>query len=787
MKNHLIIHGHFYQPPREEAWTGLVPRQTSAAPFHDWNCRITRECYAANTASRFLRYDGRIEDIINNYEILSFNFGPTLLGWIRSNAPYIYEAILEADARSVTQNGGHGNAIAQSYNHTILPLDSPKDARIQIHWGLRDFFAHFGREAEGIWLPETAVNERVIDILIEFGIRFIILSPWQGRSIQADGTKEASNLGDEPVPYWRSYRIDGTRGSIAAFFYNHELASGISFEHYLKSADSLYTRLLQYHKNADPAHLVHTATDGEVYGHHEPFGDMCLAALRRRVEAGDKFRFTNYGSYLESHPPEYRAVLKKGEEERGTSWSCVHGVSRWYKDCGCSTGGRKGWNQRWRSPLRRAFETLSGRIRELYREECERRCSADPEDILRNYIEVKSGLMSRDEFAVKFLKSGASDEDARRKLFTLLEGNVFRMYMFTSCGWFFADLGGIEPVQNILYALKAAHLFQEFSNEDLRTLLLSILFEAKSNLPEIGTGSDIAVGKENPLPDGVQAASYFFILRVVTKNTISAGESYGCFEFLSINDEDGEEDAQSARIDIIDTTREKSFSFRFSSISEDRRMKIRVKDMRSSSPPHILDLAALPEELRYKISDYLVASTTSAFSEIASSLFDEVRSAVMRSHELVDEPPAIIMRSAELSLNALLSEHMPLPEEDLDEEKTKNLEDLFQFAADFAISLEKQQLLSDLTNYLWAYFDRNTHKLADCTCGYLLRLLGAARKAGLEPDITIAQKIVFSHVKKLRESANRTKPMIEKIGALTEAMGIYADDIIHRPSGPELP
>ncbi|HKK64673.1 MAG TPA: glycoside hydrolase, partial [Clostridia bacterium] len=244
MKNYLVFHGHFYQPPREDPWTGIVAIQPSAAPFHDWNHRITRECYAANAASRVLRFDGRIEDIINNYKILSFNFGPTLFWWLKSHAPHVYEAIIEADRLSVTLNSGHGNAIAQAYNHTILPLDSADDSRLQIEWGLADFEYHFGRKSEGIWLPETAINEGVADILLDLGVKYVILSPWQAEAIYAEGSEEWQELESEPAPFWRPYKIERPGGDLAAFFYNQELAQGISFEHYLRSADALYNRLL---------------------------------------------------------------------------------------------------------------------------------------------------------------------------------------------------------------------------------------------------------------------------------------------------------------------------------------------------------------------------------------------------------------------------------------------------------------------------------------------------------------------------------------------------------------
>ncbi|MFP4618294.1 MAG: DUF3536 domain-containing protein [Spirochaetaceae bacterium] len=789
MKNALILHGHFYQPPREHPWTGLIPYQDSAAPFHDWNRRINKECYAANTASRFLRYDGRIEDIINNYEILSFNFGPTLLGWLHRHAPHIHEAIVEADRRSVEYNNGHGNAIAQSYNHTILPLDAKEDARLQIRWGLRDFYSHFGREAEGMWLPETAVDGSVLDILIEEGLKYVILSPWQAKSIKADGSREKTLLEGKPAPSWRPYRIERKRGSIAAFFYNHELASGISFEHYLRSADSLYTRLLGYHNDADPGHLVHTATDGEVYGHHEPFGDMCLAALRRHVENGDKFVFTNYGAYLEKNSPAYTAVLAEGEGKRGTSWSCFHGVSRWYKNCGCSTGGKEGWNQKWRTPLRTGVTAVSGELREIYRSRCAALSSVDPEYILDRYIEVKAGLVRREDFAKEILDKDTISAEKREELFTLLEGNVYRMYMFTSCGWFFADISGLEPVQNILYALKAIALYEPFTNKDLYSLLRSHLEEAKSNIPSYGSGADIMDTVSGELPDGVEAATYFFVIYLVSKE-VPEECGYGFFSLLSIKKERRTDRHTDAVITLTDTTREKKFSFRFSAEQDNSQtLTIQVEDLLEREAPFSLDLSKLPVDLRSKIRSFLVNSTEKSFADIASSLFEEAGNAIIRTSELKMKPSSIITKTAEISLHSLIFAALPDRHTPLTGKTAEELEKLFDFAATYGIELETEQIAAEISEYLWWYSEKMKKGSCGPDCDILIRILGALRRGGIEPDLTIPQKHVFSHARSWRKKLEETESLgkdereeLYRVIGICNAMGIYADDLMHRVS-----
>ena len=539
----LILHGHFYQPPRENPDTGIVPQQRSAHPATDWNTRITHECYRANAFSRYLTYDGRISAIVNTYEHLSFNFGPTLLHWLLDEFPDTYERIIEADRRSVERFGGHGNAIAQGYNHTILPLDSEEDARIQILWGLEDFSFHFKRKAEGIWLPEAAINQQIIDLLAEQGISFVILSPWQAESIEVTPGGDFIPLEDKPAPFHTPYLLETTHGgSIAAFFYEPELASGISFGHYLRDADALLAsiRKLAISKDGNPVPLLHTATDGEIYGHHEPYGDMCLAALIRKINSAEDLRFTNYGEYLEHHPPVLRARLKAGESGKGTSWSCAHGVSRWYKDCGCKTGGDADWNQAWRGPLRKAFQNLATTLKQIFVSQAHLFGDHEPQEVLRSYGSVLSGRIAPEQFISDLVKDQQPDLDPCQMtaMLMLLEGQKFSQYMFTSCGWFFSDLSGIEPRQNIRYALQAIQLYQRFTDKDLFASLAHDLEHAASNVTDAGTGKDLLDSSIPHLPHGAESAAYFAMNRMVARPDRYI-DTYGIFRLADIHTRDG--------------------------------------------------------------------------------------------------------------------------------------------------------------------------------------------------------------------------------------------------------
>src|SRR5215831_2426390 len=368
MERYICIHGHFYQPPRENAWLEFVELQDSAYPFHDWNERITAECYAPNGMARIL--DGsNIEKITNNYAHISFNFGPTLLAWLAEKEPDTYQTILDADTESRQRFSGHGSAIAQAYNHTILPLSNSRDKYTQVYWGIRDFEFRFGRKPEGMWLPETAVDLETLDILAGFGLRFTILSPYQAkrtRRIGARAWKDASGGKVDPSMAYAVRLPSGRR--IAVFFYDGPISQAIAFEHLLDKGEAFADRLTSAFSDARRwPQIVHIATDGETYGHHHKKGEMALGYAIHHIEKNHPGMITNYGQYLERHPP-----AREAEVWECSAWSCAHGVERWNSNCGCNSGGYPQWNQEWRRPLRQALDwlrdTIAGPFEEKSRE-----------------------------------------------------------------------------------------------------------------------------------------------------------------------------------------------------------------------------------------------------------------------------------------------------------------------------------------------------------------------------------------------------------------------------------
>ncbi len=497
---YLTIHGHFYQPPRENPWTGVIPRQEGAAPAHDWNERITDESYRPNARSRVMGAGNLIEEIVNNYATLSFDFGPTLLVWLERNAPGVYRQILEGDRLSLRLQNGHGNAIAHVYNHMIMPLANYRDKRTQVAWGLRDFEWRFGRKSEAIWLAETAVNLETIRVLIEYGIRYIILSPFQARRVrplERSGTWTETRGGkvDATRPY-RFYLRDSRRRRVAeryidVFFYDGPLAAAISFGHRLHSAPGFADQIAEAGSAMRGGGLVSIATDGEVYGHHEPFADMCLSYLIRREAPRRGFEFVNYGRALDLIPPTHEVDLEFGENDEGTAWSCAHGVGRWERDCGCSTGGRPEWHQKWRTPLRRGFDMVRDRLVETYLEQVSPLVH-DPWAVRDDYILVllDPSRATRQALLDQHARRPLGTEE-RRLLWSLLESQRYAMYMYASCGWFFADISGIETIQNMAYAARAIELARSWQTLDVEKILLEYLAEAASNVPELGNGAEL--------------------------------------------------------------------------------------------------------------------------------------------------------------------------------------------------------------------------------------------------------------------------------------------------------
>jgi len=488
MERYVCIHGHFYQPPRENPWLEAVESQDSAYPYHDWNERITTECYAPNSASRILDRDNRIVQIVNNYARMSFDFGPTLLAWLEENALDVYEAILAADRESQQTFSGHGSALAQAYNHIILPLADGHDKYTQVLWGIRDFEHRFGRKPEGMWLPETAVDLETLDIMAELGIQFTILAPHQASRVRRIGGRSWRDLSGGHIDPTKAYMLRlPSRRKISLFFYDEPIARAVAFEGLLSSGEQVSERLTNGFSDERPwAQIVHIATDGETYGHHHRHGDMALAYALHHIQSNGMARLTNYGEYLERHPPTHEVAVFEN-----TSWSCSHGIERWRSDCGCSTGGRPGWNQAWRAPLRETLDWLRDEMAPRY-EEHAGKLLKDPWDARNDYINVILDRSSEniERFFSRHAIRRLRDHDKVTAL-KLLELQRHGMLMYTSCGWFFSDISGIETVQVIQYAGRAIQLAQELFGEKLEPRFLELLEQAKSNIPEHQDGRRI--------------------------------------------------------------------------------------------------------------------------------------------------------------------------------------------------------------------------------------------------------------------------------------------------------
>ncbi|MDC4224400.1 MAG: ROK family protein [Candidatus Manganitrophus sp.] len=469
MKRYLCIHGHFYQPPRENPWLEEVELQDSAHPYHDWNERISAECYLPNTAARIVDHENRILDIVNNYTKISFNFGPTLLSWMERAQPEVYRKILEADQISLRERGGHGNALSQVYNHLIMPLASRRDKVTQVRWGIADFESRFQRKPEGMWLPETAVDLESLQVLAEEGIRFTILAPHQARRIRRiapDGKKREAEgkweevEGIDPTRSYRCFLSDGL--FIDLFFYDGPISHSVAFDRLLRSGEAFVDRLKGgFSDQRDWPQLLHIATDGESYGHHFAHGDMALAYTLQEIERQQIAEWTNYGEYLSKNPPAYEVEIVEQ-----SAWSCFHGVERWRSNCGCQSGGHPDWNQRWRQPLREGFDALKGSLDLLF-ETKGKRLFKDPWEARDHYITLirkrEENQLTWEE-AERFLtqqQARTLTPLEREEAIQLLEMQRNALLMFTSCAWFFDEISGLEATQNLKYAGRAIQLAKE--------------------------------------------------------------------------------------------------------------------------------------------------------------------------------------------------------------------------------------------------------------------------------------------------------------------------------------
>jgi alpha-amylase/alpha-mannosidase (GH57 family) len=487
MEKYVCIHGHFYQPPRENPWLEEVELQDSAYPYHDWNEKITDECYRQNAASRILGPDKKIIDIVNNYLSISFDFGPTLLSWLERHSPEVYKSVIDADKKSREIFSGHGAAIAQAYNHIVMPLANRVDKRTQVVWGIRDFESRFGRKPEGMWLPETAADMETLDICAQNDIKFTILAPHQARRIRQIGSEQWKNIERDKIDTTQPYLCRLASGrTINLFFYHGPTAQEVSSGRLLQNGEVFAKKLawIFTEKGQEPQ-LAHIAVDGETFGHHYRYADMALAYCLHYTKSKNLAKITVYGEYLEKFPPVYEVEIYEN-----SSWSCSHGVERWKSNCGCCYGRFPCGQQQWRAPLREGMNWLRDRLAEIYESKMAKYVS-DPWELRNKYIAAINDRTIKN--TEQFISSAAGKEltlDEKVIFLKLLEMQRNALLMFTSCGWFFDDISGIETVQIMQYAARAIQLAKEIDQKDFEPGFEDILQKATTNVREFANGKE---------------------------------------------------------------------------------------------------------------------------------------------------------------------------------------------------------------------------------------------------------------------------------------------------------
>ncbi len=490
---YICIHGHFYQPPRENPWLNQIEVQDSAYPFHDWNERISHECYGPNAKARILEDKGRLTELLNNYRFISFNFGPTLLSWLEKSEKSVYEQIIQADIDSYKARDGHGNAIAQAFNHIIMPLASRRDKITQVIWGINDFKLRFSREPEGMWLPETAVDTETLEILIDNGIKYTILAQKQALKFRNLSTEPWIETNSDAIDPSRPYlcRLSQNR-SITLFFYDGPISQSIAFEGLLHSGEAFKNRLMSaFSPERNWNQLVNIATDGESYGHHHRFGEMALAYAINAINTDPEVKLTNYGEYLALNPPEAEAQFHEN-----SAWSCAHGVGRWSTDCGCCIAPKPNWNQKWRAPLREGLNLVRDRVDKIFESQL-KDLIKDPWASRDQYINLIINENHKNSVFLKRHELKPLRKGAKELVLKMLEMQRNRMYMFTSCGWFFDDIAGLEALQILRYAAAALQIAQLF-DPLLTKEFLSILSLARSNENPGLSGADLFTQKIIP-------------------------------------------------------------------------------------------------------------------------------------------------------------------------------------------------------------------------------------------------------------------------------------------------
>ncbi|HEX7928703.1 MAG TPA: DUF3536 domain-containing protein [bacterium] len=777
MPTHLVIHGHFYQPPRENPWTGMVEREPSAAPAHDWNERILGECYRPNAWARIVDGFGRVERIVNNYAAINFNFGPTLFNWMVEHAPAAYQRVLEADRLSQARFGGHGNAIAQGYNHAILPLCNERDRVTQIRWGLADFHSRFGRMAESLWLPETAANDNVMGSLIDAGLQYVILSPYQAERVRPLGHHDWHSVVDGNVDTGQAYKYfhrDGSGRSIAIFFYDGPLSRAIAFEGALHSSQVLLDRMAL--SVGEGNRLVHVATDGETYGHHTHFGDRTLA-YSLEIEARQRgFTLTNYGQFLEEHPPTQEAEIKPGPNGEGTSWSCAHGVGRWYRDCGDSTGAGEGWNQAWRTPLRNALDFLrDAAIGPV--EESRGRIFPDPWAARDAYVGVVlTNGATRQDFLGRNAAQGLSPEDQVRAL-SLMELQRHAMTMYTSCGWFFADIAGLEAVQVMKYAGRVMDYLQELNLPAPRDRFLEILSEAKSNMPGKGNGADIFRREVDPLRMTPQRFAAHFAISGLLDGRAEAQEgSIGGFQYSR---KDGRQETRgritmaTGRVHLEGAATGRVHEFMHAALyiggvdfycvlrpySGDRRFKAAedrlwtefangslltlLRVSQDEFGPEEYDLQHVLPRGRQRILEHVFADLIQRFDDQYSRLYEDNRAIIEQLRDAGFEMPPELTAAAEFALGWRLEQEVRKQRRSVDPETYRTARNIVDEASARGFNIQRASVRRTFEEMVLEAVRRVARQPDQDSVAAALALVHLSRDLRMTPNLEPAQEVLY--------------------------------------------
>ncbi len=778
-KAYLTIHGHFYQPPRENPWLESIELQDSALPFHDWNARINAECYNPNSFSKIVDGNNKILNIINNYSLMSYNFGPTLMSWLEVYSPLTYERIIKADVESIHDFSGHGNAIAQVYNHMIMPLANIRDKYTQAIWGIEDFKYRFGRLPEGIWLAETAVDDETLEVLVDCGIKFTILSPYQAEKVRPlqGSTKTWTDVSwgnIDPAKPYRYFLKNKPKKYIDLFFYDGSISKSVAFDNLLMDGNKFANRLqdgVSSKRSYDQ--LVNIATDGESYGHHTKFGDMALAYLLAIKAEDVGFELTNYGEFLERNK-----VADEVEIKPVSAWSCSHGVGRWMEDCGCSTGGHGGWNQKWRKPLREALDYLRDELAVLFDKEG-LKYFVDPWEARNQYISVilDRSELSRKKYFSKVLKPDLDDE-AKINALKLLEMQRQAMLMYTSCGWFFSEISGIETTQIMKYAARAMQLAEDFNLCKLESKFTKILEQAHSNIPEFQNGKVIYEKFVKPSVINIKQIASLWAFSSLFRDYDTETSLY-CYDIKKINYKKISKDKGALLVGRIEIqskiTLEKSdmmFALlhhsggdfhctlkTFTDMSDYNSIQEKLTKTYTNHPvteairqldecfgKEYYTLRDIFIEERKKILDILLHDKLSKFASTYNELYVEGKSAIYHIQNLGLDIPHEFKIAAKYTLSRQFTDLILENENDIDDDILQQAEDIMNEAKGFGIELRKDSVNELFSRKITQRLHRLRQNLEIHQVEDTLELFNQVDRLELCIDISEAQNTYFTRI-----------------------------------------